>query len=216
MTTLRTRPTTPLLPVVLAAAASIGAACWAGQAAAAGGPSAAPGSPLLSAGAPDRPGLALRDGARLAPAKVLDLASQPADITRVVANQDTAERRETTGTQVTVVLQAAVLFPKDSARLSTSARSRITALARQIQPRAGTTIRVYGYTDNLGTAAHGHTLSQQRATAVQTVLATELRGTPVVFDTRGFGESHPAAPNTTEAGRRNNRRVEISYPRPDD
>jgi outer membrane protein OmpA-like peptidoglycan-associated protein len=57
----------------------------------------------------------------------------------------------------------------------------------------------------------GDLLSQQRADAVQAVLADELPS-PVTFEARGFGERRPVAPNTAEAGRRANRRVEISFP----
>lgn len=184
------------------------------QAAAAPSPRAAAWDGPTSRGiSQDSPGLALYAGARLAAANVLSFGSQPAGISQVVADQAGSQRREETGTQVTVDLQAEVLFAKDSAHLNTSARSRITSIAREIKPHAGTTIRVYGYTDDLGAAAHGLVLSRQRAAAVQAVLARELQGSGAVYKTRGFGERTPVAPNTTEAGREKNRRVEISFPR---
>ncbi|WP_051844919.1 OmpA family protein [Streptomyces sp. NRRL S-813] len=114
---------------------------------------------------------------------------------------------------MTFDLQAEVLFAKDSARLSNSARSRIAAVTREIEPQPGTEVRVYGFTDNLGTSSHGDILSRQRAVAVQGVLAEELHGTTVTFDARGFGERPPMAPNASEAGRQQNRRVEISFSR---
>lgn len=111
---------------------------------------------------------------------------------------------------MTYELQAEVLFAKDSAQLSSSARSRIAAIAREINQQQPSTVRVFGFTDDLGSSAHGDVLSTQRAHAVQTVLADGLPST-VNFETRGFGERHPIASNTTEAGRRENRRVEISF-----
>lgn len=185
----------------------------AGQASAVSGPlAAASGEHGLHAIDAHSPGLALRAGAALAPPKVLDLGSQPVGIGQVVEDQEGAERREDAGTQVTVDLQAEVLFAKDSARLSSSARSRIASVAREIDPQAGTTIRVYGFTDDLGSAAHGDTLSRQRAASVQGVLAEELKNAAVSFITRGFGERQPVASNATEAGRQKNRRVRISFP----
>ncbi|WP_437097466.1 OmpA family protein [Streptomyces sp. enrichment culture] len=108
-------------------------------------------------------------------------------------------------------MQAEVLFAKDSGRLSDSARSRIAAIAREIERRAATRVRVAGFTDNLGSSAHGDILSTQRAGAVRDVLANDLRSEAVTFEAHGFGERRPIASNATEAGRRENRRVEISF-----
>ncbi|WP_434099884.1 OmpA family protein [Streptomyces viridosporus] len=159
----------------------------------------------------DGSGLALRSGATLAPPKILDLGSDPVGISRVVGNRDGAERRTDTNTEVTYELQAAVLFAKDSGRLSDSARSRIAAIAREIEQRAATRVRVTGFTDNLGSSVHGDILSTQRADAVRDVLTDDLRSEAVTFETHGFGERRPVASNATEAGRRENRRVEISF-----
>ncbi|MDV7215900.1 OmpA family protein [Streptomyces prunicolor] len=157
-------------------------------------------------------GLALRGGATLAPLKILDLGSDPLAISRVVEDQDGTERRKDTDTEVAYSLQSEVLFAKDSSRLSSSAQSRIATIASGIKQQAVTRIRVFGFTDDLGSSAHGDVLSQHRANAVQAVLSDALPST-VAFETRGFGERHPVASNTTEAGRRENRRVEISFPR---
>ncbi|WP_442809971.1 OmpA family protein [Streptomyces sp. W16] len=121
----------------------------------------------------------------------------------LVEDQDGAERRKDTNTEVTYELSAEVLFAKDSSRLSSSARSRIAASAAEIKQGAVKNVRVFGFTDNLGSSAHGDVLSQQRADAVQAVLADALPST-VSFEARGFGEWRPVASNTTEAGRRKN------------
>ncbi|WP_436850967.1 OmpA family protein [Streptomyces hokutonensis] len=94
-----------------------------------------------------------------------------------------------------------VLLARDSSRLTSSARSRLAAIAAEIKQQAVTRVRVFGFTDNLGSSAHGDILSQQRADAVQAVLADTLPST-VTFEARGFGERRPVASNTTEAGRR--------------
>jgi outer membrane protein OmpA-like peptidoglycan-associated protein len=199
MPPIRSRLTVSLLTLVALAATLSAAASGAQQAAA---------SPYRGSS-----GLALRIGATLAPPKILDLGSEPVALSRVVEDQNGAERRQDTNTEVTYGLQAEVLFAKDSAQLSDSARSRIGAIARVIAQQAATKVRVSGYTDNLGSSAHGDVLSRQRAQAVQAVLADELQSPTVTFTTRGFGETHPVASNATEAGRQKNRRVEISFPR---
>ncbi|MEU8591583.1 OmpA family protein [Streptomyces sp. NPDC048664] len=171
-------------------------------------PSAPPGTittPPPPSVDPSSPGLKLADGATLAPARVLDIKS-------VVEDLGGEERREDTNQTVTFALQAEVLFAKDSARLNPEARSRIDAIADEIKKQSATNVRVFGFTDDLGTYAHGLVLSKQRAEAVHDQLAATLGG-DVTFEVRGYSEDYPIADNSTEEGRRKNRRVEVSFPR---
>jgi outer membrane protein OmpA-like peptidoglycan-associated protein len=67
---------------------------------------------------------------------------------------------------------------------------------------------VGGHTDNRGAAATNRTLSQARAQAV--VSALTAAGVPASALTAvGYGPDAPRAPNTTAAGRAQNRRVEV-------
>ena len=155
---------------------------------------------------PNDPDLKLPEGATLAAPKVLDIKS-------VVEDQGGEERREDTNSDVTFALQAEVLFSKDSAKLSAAAKSRIDAIAAEIKKQNATTVRVFGFTDNLGSSAHGDVLSKQRADAVQAVLDADLNDPNITFEVRGYGEQYPIADNSTEAGRKKNRRVEVTFPR---
>ncbi|MEU7304401.1 OmpA family protein [Streptomyces sp. NPDC007206] len=155
---------------------------------------------------PKDPDLKLPEGATLAAPKVLDIKS-------VVEDQSGDERREDTNADVTFALQAEVLFSKDSAKLSGEAKSRIATIAEEIKKQNATQVRVFGFTDNLGSAAHGDVLSRQRANAVQAVLDQDLNDPNITFEVRGYGEQYPIADNSTEEGRRKNRRVEVSFPR---
>ncbi len=155
---------------------------------------------------PNDPDLKLPEGATLAEAKVLD-------IKQVVEDQSGDERREDTNADVKFALQAEVLFPKDSARLNDEAKARIAAIAEEIKTQNATKIRVFGFTDNLGSSAHGDVLSKQRANAVEDVLKSELNDPNITYEVRGYGEQYPIASNTTEASRKKNRRVEVSFPR---
>lgn len=152
------------------------------------------------------PDLKLPDGATLAEPKVLD-------IKQVVEDQSGDERREDTNSDVKFALQAEVLFGKDSAKLSAQAEARISTIAEEIKTQNPTKIRVFGFTDNLGSSAHGDVLSRQRANAVHGVLEQELNDSALTYEVRGYGEQYPIADNSTESGRKKNRRVEISFPR---
>ena len=174
------------------------------------GPSVPPGTEATAA-APveldaNDPDLKLPEGATLAEPKVLD-------IKQVVEDESGEERREDTNADVKFALQAEVLFPKDSARLGAEAKARLAAIAQEIKTQNATRIRVFGFTDDLGSSAHGDVLSKQRANAVHEVLDAELNDPGVTFEVRGYGEDYPIASNSSEEGRKKNRRVEVSFPR---
>ncbi|WP_180686942.1 OmpA family protein [Streptomyces gossypiisoli] len=157
---------------------------------------------------PNDPDLKLPEGATLAVPKVLD-------IKQVVEDQSGDERREDTNADVKFALQAEVLFGKDSAKLSAESKARISAIAEEIKTQNATKVRVFGFTDNLGSSAHGDALSRRRANAVHDVLDSELNDPNITFEVRGYGEQYPIADNSTESGRKKNRRVEVSFPRTD-
>ncbi|MEU6483207.1 OmpA family protein [Streptomyces sp. NPDC046887] len=152
------------------------------------------------------PGLKMRDGATLATAKVLPLIS-------IVESEGGEERREETSTNLKFALQAEVLFGKNSANLNREANARISAIAQEIRTQGATKVRVFGFTDNLGSSTSGDVLSKKRADAVHGVLAPQLASEQVSYEIRGYGEQYPIADNSTEEGRKKNRRVEVSFPR---
>jgi outer membrane protein OmpA-like peptidoglycan-associated protein len=180
-------------------------------------PSAGVGTPSAPAVIdPTSPGLKLPEGATLAPSKVLDIVSVT-DQSSVAASQP-EQRQETSNSTVTYALQAEVLFGKDSAKLNPAATGRIQAIANDINARhVSSPIRVFGFTDNLGSSEHGDVLSKKRADAVYQILATELDtlgDAAHTFQVRGYGEDYPIADNSTESGRQQNRRVEITFTPP--
>jgi outer membrane protein OmpA-like peptidoglycan-associated protein len=71
-------------------------------------------------------------------------------------------------------------------------------------------IEVGGHTDSRGSDAYNQRLSQKRAQAVYDYLirtSPELK--PDQFTVKGYGESRPVAPNTTDLNMAKNRRVEF-------
>jgi len=103
-------------------------------------------------------------------------------------------------------------FSSGASRLLASSNRSLDDMAASIQailrqsPNAR--FEVGGYTDNRGVAATNRRLSQARAQAVVTYLTG--KGIPASALTAvGYGPDNPKAPNTTAAGRAQNRRVEI-------
>jgi OOP family OmpA-OmpF porin len=69
-------------------------------------------------------------------------------------------------------------------------------------------VRVEGHTDDVGGSDLNQRLSEERASSVKSAL--ESRGIDSDrLESKGYGESRPAAPNQTAAGRAKNRRVEF-------
>ncbi len=69
-------------------------------------------------------------------------------------------------------------------------------------------IRIEGHTDSDASDAYNLKLSNERAASVRTYLESQgIDGKRM--ESKGFGESKPIAENTTDAGKEQNRRVEI-------
>lgn len=69
-------------------------------------------------------------------------------------------------------------------------------------------MRLEGYTDSTGSAPHNLSLSEQRAQTVGEFLKGKaIDGNRLTGD--GFGEAKPAGSNATDAGKADNRRVEL-------
>ena len=69
-------------------------------------------------------------------------------------------------------------------------------------------LRVEGHTDNVGAPAMNQKLSEERAAAVRAYLVSHgIEGDRI--ESAGFGDTKPAKPNDTPAGRSANRRIEF-------
>ena len=113
-----------------------------------------------------------------------------------------------TGKTLNVTLPEGVLFAFDSAAVSGPAQNDLYALARNLQQYPNSTVQVTGHTDSTGSAAYNMDLSQRRDRAGAGIL-TAGGVSPNRIATQGMGMSQPVASNATEAGRAQNRRVEI-------
>jgi len=69
-------------------------------------------------------------------------------------------------------------------------------------------VQINGYTDNVGKPADNLLLSQNRAKSVVNYLKSKSVD-PRRLSFKGYGDTQPVSPNTTEAGRAQNRRTEL-------
>jgi len=69
------------------------------------------------------------------------------------------------------------------------------------------TVVVEGHTDNTGKAAYNQLLSQRRAEAVRDIIINKMGIAADRVTAKGYGESQPAADNSSREGRLKNRRV---------
>lgn len=107
------------------------------------------------------------------------------------------------GTRIDIATDAAFDFGSDVLRPAFAAQ-----LAPVMKPYLQQSVRVSGYTDNVGAPAYNLDLSQRRARAVADLLH-EQGFSSAQLAVSGYGEDKPVASNATEAGRRLNRRVEL-------
>ena len=107
-----------------------------------------------------------------------------------------------------VVNMADVLFETGKYALSTDAQLKLAKLSGIIQAHPGLNLAVEGYTDTTGAADFNMKLSQQRADTVRQFLIAQGLSADAITS-KGLGEADPIADNSTAAGRKLNRRVEI-------
>lgn len=107
-----------------------------------------------------------------------------------------------------VVNMADVLFQTGKYALSQDAQLKLAKLTGIIQAHPGLNLAIEGHTDTTGSADFNMKLSQQRADGVRQFLISQGLS-PDTITAKGLGQENPVADNSTAAGRKLNRRVEI-------
>ncbi|MDD4923146.1 MAG: OmpA family protein [Bacteroidales bacterium] len=116
---------------------------------------------------------------------------------------------ERIGEGIKVTFESGILFNTGKADLSASSKTALTKFSQTLIDYPDTDVMIYGHTDNTGSDAINQPLSENRASAVKSFLVSQgVDGKRIT--TQGMGSSSPVASNDTEAGRTQNRRVEVA------
>ena len=109
---------------------------------------------------------------------------------------------------IKVTFDNGILFGFNSSKLDNEAKASLDKFASSLINNPQTDVQIYGHTDNVGTRAANEKVSNARATEVRNYLTNA--GVPANrLSSQGLAFDYPVASNDTEAGRAQNRRVEI-------
>ena len=101
-----------------------------------------------------------------------------------------------------------ILFDFGKATLRPDSEPQLQKVQQLFASDPSLKLVVEGHTDNVGTAAHNQTLSEQRAASVVRWLVAHGVAANRV-SSKGYGLTRPIASNDDDAGRAKNRRVEL-------
>lgn len=111
--------------------------------------------------------------------------------------------------QVTIALDAAVLFDTGKSVLKPEAQKTLHEAAERIKKFADAPVMISGHTDNVGADAANQTLSEKRAQSVRDYLVAQEAVPTTRLTAKGFGKTQPVADNGNDAGKARNRRVDV-------
>jgi outer membrane protein OmpA-like peptidoglycan-associated protein len=115
---------------------------------------------------------------------------------------------ERNGDQLDLLMPGNVTFNTNEYTVRPQFQSTLDSVATVLAKYADTRVQVVGHTDSTGSADYNYNLSNRRATSV----ANYLSGRGVEQSrilSQGMGPDQPIASNADEAGRSQNRRVEL-------
>lgn len=124
------------------------------------------------------------------------------------AANEVAVQRVNQGRALNVRMSSTTFFRFGTAQLVGDGQRVLNDVADVLNQYPESRVNITGYTDSVGNEGYNQQLSQQRAQAVMSYLASRGVDTSRMSAT-GMGEANPVATNGTEAGRQLNRRVEI-------
>ena len=109
---------------------------------------------------------------------------------------------------IKVTFDSGILFDFNKSTLRPEAKASLDKFATEMSDMTETGITVYGHTDNVGSEAANRKISLQRAESVGNYLNSKgIAKSRITM--QGMGYDQPVADNSTEAGRAQNRRVEV-------
>jgi outer membrane protein OmpA-like peptidoglycan-associated protein len=100
-----------------------------------------------------------------------------------------------------------ILFDTGKATLKPESQTTLTTVGQLLQQDKTLRLEIQGHTDNVGGRDANMRLSRDRADAVKAYLVSSFTIEGTRLQTSGFGDTQPVAPNTSDDGRAQNRRV---------
>ena len=136
-----------------------------------------------------------------------DMDRQEQELRRRTAGSGVEVERQ--GDELVLTMPSGITFAYDRYDIQPQFRTTLDQIAQTLTAYPQTMIDIYGHTDSSGSDAYNQTLSENRARSVASYL--NGRGVQQVrMATQGFGESQLLVnPESSEADRQANRRVEI-------
>lgn len=147
-------------------------------------------------------------GAAIGAAAGAYMERQAKQIQQQMAGTGVTVNHDTTTGNIKLTMPGNITFAHDDATLNSAFLGSLNQLAATMRQYGETTIVVAGHTDSTGQAAYNQALSERRAAAVRDYLVSQ-GVSPSRIQTVGYGMRQPVASNATEAGRAQNRRVEL-------
>ena len=119
------------------------------------------------------------------------------------------EKTEVQGMQaIKITFPGGILFATGKSAIQPAAQVELAEFAKSLQENPLTEVAIGGYTDNTGSMAANERVANARANAVKTFLENDGIAASRI-KAEGFPMQDYVASNDTEAGRAQNRRVEI-------
>lgn len=122
-----------------------------------------------------------------------------------VAGEDTRHKLIETGSFST----NEILFETNKATIKSSGATVLEELGNVLKENPKISISITGHTDSDGKDNDNQKLSEQRAISVKNYLASNFGVEKSRMTTNGKGETEPIAENSSEEGKKQNRRVEF-------
>ena len=110
---------------------------------------------------------------------------------------------------IALSFDSGLLFGFDSSALRDASKENLRKLANIMGEDDDTDLMIVGHTDSTGDADYNQSLSERRAQSAADYLIDQgIASSRIQIE--GRGEAEPIADNDTEAGRQDNRRVEVA------
>jgi outer membrane protein OmpA-like peptidoglycan-associated protein len=133
--------------------------------------------------------------------------TQEAKLRKQLRGSGVSIKRE--GDNINLIMPGNITFASGNAEIAQGFLSVLDSVSLVLKEFNKTLVVVSGHTDSSGSNTLNQNLSEKRAQSV----ANNLNNSGVINDRLeiiGFGETQPIASNNTDAGKKQNRRVEIS------